>query len=451
MRVDPDLIPAVPRYVGNRFEDTPPGHRFRLYFQFWDRGWNPVRQAKLDVMKTVVSYPQSVMKQLESLLERQKILGKTMGVTRFEAELNSPLTTGLGIEHPTENGFAFLDPYGLPYLPGSSVKGVVRRAAEELALFEPNPKGWTIPAVWWLFGFDSSSAYLEDAKEPMAIQKDRWRKALIERTASDDPLLKEFLDAVRPQLPREASRSPGEFIHKLQSSRELRKAIHIKGALDFWDVLPRPSNEELRVDIMNPHYVHYYQQDQYQQRQPPGDWGNPTPIFFLTFPEGTGFVFHVRLLRRDLPRWLLEEEKGSARWKTLLEAAMFFAFEWLGFGAKTAVGYGRLNRKADAEEGAIRREESPRVLSPPPSPPEESLIPQSPLSSIESRIRDFPSGKDPARELDELVNLLGRNYKDPLAPTLASELWAKVKDKPYGRKLQKNRIVWDLIEKGGGS
>ena len=42
-------------------------------------------------------------------------------------------TTGLGNEHPLENGFVFLNPYGLPYLPGSGVKGVLRQAARELA------------------------------------------------------------------------------------------------------------------------------------------------------------------------------------------------------------------------------------------------------------------------------------------------------------------------------
>ena len=50
----------------------------------------------------------------------------------FEAQAIAPFTTGLGNEHPLENGFAFLSPYGVPYLPGSGVKGVLRQAAREL-------------------------------------------------------------------------------------------------------------------------------------------------------------------------------------------------------------------------------------------------------------------------------------------------------------------------------
>ena len=37
------------------------------------------------------------------------------------------------MEHPLENGFAFLQPYGLPYLAGSGVKGVLRQTARLLA------------------------------------------------------------------------------------------------------------------------------------------------------------------------------------------------------------------------------------------------------------------------------------------------------------------------------
>ncbi len=39
--------------------------------------------------------------------------------------------TGLGREHPVENGFAWHHTLGVPYLPGSSVKGMVRAWAEQ--------------------------------------------------------------------------------------------------------------------------------------------------------------------------------------------------------------------------------------------------------------------------------------------------------------------------------
>lgn len=55
-------------------------------------------------------------------------------------------------EHLLENGFAFLNPYGLPYLPGSGVKGVLRQAAREV-----DKKSWAVEAIIVLFGQDDNN------------------------------------------------------------------------------------------------------------------------------------------------------------------------------------------------------------------------------------------------------------------------------------------------------
>lgn len=43
---------------------------------------------------------------------------------------------------------------------------------------------------------------------------------------------------------------------------------------------------------------------------------------------------------------LAKGEDGRPQWQTLLTAAFEHAFEWLGFGAKTAVGYGTMETEA---------------------------------------------------------------------------------------------------------
>ncbi|HWO99019.1 MAG TPA: RAMP superfamily CRISPR-associated protein [Methylococcus sp.] len=73
---------------------------------------------------------------MKALADRQTALAATVpaeALLKLEATGVAPFTTGLGNEHPLENGFAFLNPYGLPYLPGSGVKGILRQAARELA------------------------------------------------------------------------------------------------------------------------------------------------------------------------------------------------------------------------------------------------------------------------------------------------------------------------------
>ena len=126
-------------------------------------------------------------------------------------------------------------------------------------------------------------------------------------------------------------------------------AEHQRGALSFWDVIPQISGESLAVEIMTPHQKHYY-----QESRTPHDSGQPVPISFLTVPPGSEFVFHVlcdqRLLQHTAPHLL-------NNWQSLLQAAFTHAFDWLGFGAKTAVGYGAMRDKQQLERARQQRQQ----------------------------------------------------------------------------------------------
>src|SRR5690625_7299883 len=76
---------------------------------------------------------------------------------QLDAITTAPFATGLGNEHPTENGFAFLNPYGLPYLPASGVKGVLRQAARELASGDWGESDWSGDYINTLLGSDRKS------------------------------------------------------------------------------------------------------------------------------------------------------------------------------------------------------------------------------------------------------------------------------------------------------
>jgi len=95
------------------------------------------------------------------------------------------------------------------------------------------------------------------------------------------------------------------------------------------------------------------------QGDSPHDSGQPVPVYFLTVPPGSGFTFYVVC---DLPflRRLAPELAQDDRWKTLLKQAFEHAFDWLGFGAKTAVGYGAMERDDAAAEQRARRLEQQR-------------------------------------------------------------------------------------------
>ncbi|UZR29631.1 type III-B CRISPR module RAMP protein Cmr6 [Methylococcus mesophilus] len=301
-------IAAVPTYLGNDFQDASPGMRFGMYLTLWEgAAWSKTRDKPLDGVKRLGDNDKKTM---QALIARQErcfdAVASSESTLRLEAQSIAPFTTGLGNEHPLENGFAFLNPYGLPYLPGSGVKGVLRQAARELASGE-----WGETHGW-------------DEEHPHPKSLSQGERDLAER---------ECLSVV-------------DILFGLESKNG--DTEHLRGALSFWDVIPRIKGDSLMVEIMTPHQKHYY-----QDGQSPHDSGQPTPISFLTVPPGSGFTFHVQCdpahLKRLSPKLAID-----GQWQKLIEAAFEHAFQWLGFGAKTAVGYGamRSDKQRQAQEAA---------------------------------------------------------------------------------------------------
>ncbi len=247
------------------------------------------------------------IKRMKALADRQSHLaGNLPHMLSLDATAIAPFTTGLGNEHPLENGFAFLNPYGLPYLAGSGVKGVLRQAARELASGQwGNEHGWS-------------------ADKQFEIRVNGKSLAI------------SMLDAL--------------FGLESQDGGTL----HMRGALSFWDVIAQMPNNcnSLHVEVMTPHQSHYYQQKKDSKSgssTTPHDSGQPTPISFLTVPPGSGMTFHMQCDLPRLQRLAPTLAEGDA-WKKLLQAAFEHAFEWLGFGAKTAVGYGAMQPNAQATQ-----------------------------------------------------------------------------------------------------
>ena len=110
-------------------------------------GSNP----KLAWIRTVANgKPVGIKEQIEEHVHRMARLlrGRAGRFAMFETE--SRFVTGIGLSHPVANGFAWHPTLGTPYLPGSSVKGLVRAWAKTEA--EPDPK--TMERV---FGVDNTS------------------------------------------------------------------------------------------------------------------------------------------------------------------------------------------------------------------------------------------------------------------------------------------------------
>lgn len=185
----------------------------------------------------------------------------------FEVQSTSPFITGLGSGHPTETGMILDRNIGVPYIPASSIKGVLRLACA-INLAESNEK------------------YKESGIVP-----------------DDDENLVKYFGSMSQDTDKQS-----------------------RGQLMFLDAYPK-DKVTLKVDIMNPHFGKYYSGENNQ----PVETESPVPIKFLTVAKGTTFVFRCAFI--PLKKDTCDENEIKAMFKT--------AFETVGFGGKTAIGYGR--------------------------------------------------------------------------------------------------------------
>ncbi len=350
---------ALPEYLtrNTRFDDCPPGHRFGLYFDGWEADWRKPTNKTPAYSKAADSFPSHARAALAALCARQRSLASALGETvlTYPARLSAPLATGLGNEHPLENGFAFLNPHGLPYLAGSGVKGVIRRAAEELASGEWGAnEGWAKDTIRILFG-----------------------------PGEDDP------------------------------DRDTHAR---RGALMFWDLFFKPANDKnalLAVEIMTPHHSGYL-----QGNGTPHANESPNPIPFLAIAAGCECTLHVQCNPSLIPA---DATSLRESWRSLVEAAIVLAGEWIGFGAKTSVGYGRLEqdpseraRREEAKEQARKLAESKAAeLAAEQLPPDERL-----LAMLDRKLAELP--KDP-REGKPIIQATSGAYWQPVLDLAESQ------------------------------
>jgi len=216
-----------------------------------DSGWINTVTGKVGSPKLIAEFA-----------ERQRQLAERVGGRSFQFITESRFATGLGREHPIENGFAWHHTLGTPYLPGSSIKGLIRNWAEQ------------------------------------------W----------DD---------------------------KKTEAREILGDLGGVGRVLILDALP-VGQPKLEADVMTPHYGDYY-----QKGEAPGDWLSPTPIPFLVVAAGTPFQFT-----------LVPDTVADKQHLTVVSEWLTEALQWLGAGAKTAIGYGRFQRDIAAEEKLEREADS---------------------------------------------------------------------------------------------
>lgn len=244
--------------------------------------------------------------QIESVAQRKKNSIELMNIYHevFDLKTDWRLTLGLGEESVYETSMRLHSIYGIPYIPASSIKGVMRN--------------WVIQNIFVENG-NTKEAEVKAIKNPV------------------------FCDLFG--CPEKIKIDNTEYQSYYKQDRV--------GKILFFDAFPT-TTPKLELDIMNPHYTEYY-----TNQKPPGDYYNPVPINFLVVTETTfQFIIGTKQENKKISEIYKEEdykkfqpkdesklnnEEKFSKDMTLLSLAKL----WLklsliehGIGAKTSVGYG---------------------------------------------------------------------------------------------------------------
>ncbi len=113
--------------------DSHRGLWFDKFFDEWTGDYAKINKAaagdpggKKTWIERTAKLPAGGHDRIKELLKRRRRLFTAIGATAREFELTAPFVTGLGYGNPVENGMLWHPTLGVPYLPGSGVKGLVR-------------------------------------------------------------------------------------------------------------------------------------------------------------------------------------------------------------------------------------------------------------------------------------------------------------------------------------
>lgn len=97
----------------------------------WREEWDGLEDSgKRNWIQQVTKKPVGDSRLISEIIERRLNLIAQCGGIALHFKNEGPFVTGLGRNHPIENGFAWHQTLGTPYLPGSSVKGITRSWAK---------------------------------------------------------------------------------------------------------------------------------------------------------------------------------------------------------------------------------------------------------------------------------------------------------------------------------
>lgn len=207
-------------------------------------------------------------------------------MVEWRGRVEGGLVIGMGAPHVHETALSFHRSWGIPYIPGTALKGLLRTLYLDMAQ-------------------DRLGVYRPSCMEAFLSGEDHPRDA--GHRKEDCPVFSKSKDTLKDEV---------EEFRRIFGTKEKQ------GEIVFMDAYPVDGNFCLEMDVMSVHYPDYYRGEGL-----PADWSSPNIIYFVKVVN-TGF--RGLLISRTMDEGELERVRDNLK----------RALETYGIGAKTAVGYG---------------------------------------------------------------------------------------------------------------
>lgn len=273
------------------------------------------------------------------------------GASNLFAKLEARLILNAG-DGVIENGGICLDrTSGIPYIPGSAIKGAARRSAiHQLGLTESaEDKAKLLAEICLTFGYGDTEwkpgrKAKQDHLHGGHSYSDFWLAMVPLEDAGGES------DAARDDMWAQVSEKAASLIFvslgqraKFPDKPLASQLPNLAGAIFFLPAYPTTA-AKVETDVLTPHHTAYYKGD----KKVATDDEDPVPIVFPAVAKGTGYQFTL------LPR---DGNQNPAR----LESATQWlsdALSLFGLGAKTNAGYGWFSIDTVAQEKAAKERQN---------------------------------------------------------------------------------------------
>ena len=265
-------------------------------------------------------------KALSKIYGQEKLPNKVDGQQLLHRMVRSAdrLALGLGNASPLEVGLTLHHTYGVPFIPGSALKGLAAGYADTV---------WGEENKSWKRGTEKQKGgeyhrfVFGDTKSAGCIDfLDAWiMPSSLNASTLESPAKLGERDGVQG-----ARRATTEIVCGIQRGSEHRATPQSACADGFAGLLLQP-------DVMTPHHSTYYEAT--DDTQSASDWDSPVPVPFVTVNKGVCFSVYLGCA---VPA---KDGNGSiAKWLEVTADLLCTALEHWGIGGKTSAGYGRMVR-----------------------------------------------------------------------------------------------------------